>query len=195
MDLRVSNFWMGYTCMRTHLIIYSIASINTKWLAWLRIMITIMLTHWFSLALAMTHVQSVPCHFIEYHCATYNRICLGMVPQMFCLYTRIYIDLLLYIRICKCRPINIYGILSSYMCSAPHSCCVDISCLKARVLSHQTLFWWRQPSLRPSQGVSQCVHGKAKKLWLLLLYTFCCLFSVAGCLVRKEWYLPLWGQW
>ena len=149
----------------------------------------------------MLHIKSVPCHFIEYRYTTYNKMCVGMVPRMFCLRIyKIHIDLLLYthsyIHInMQCRPNNIYGILSFYMCSAPHSSCVDISCFTARVLSHQTLFWCRQPSLRPSQGVSQCVHGKAKQLWFLLLYTICCLFSVAGCLVRKEWYLPLWGQW
>ena len=45
----------------------------------------------------MMHVKSVPCHFIEYHYATHNKMCVGMVPQMFCLRIYIiYIDLLLY---------------------------------------------------------------------------------------------------
>ena len=58
----------------------------------------------------MTHVQSVPCNFIEYHCATYNNICVGMVPQMFCLYTRIYMELLLYICIYNVDPSTSMGL-------------------------------------------------------------------------------------
>ena len=127
----------------------------------------------------MTHVKSVPCHFIEYHYATYNKMCVGMVPQMFCLRIYIiYIDLLLYTHIYRymqCRPNNIYGSFSFYMCSAPHSSRADISCFTTRVLPNPTLFWWRQSSLQPSQGVSQCTHWKAKKLWFL--YNLLSLFS------------------
>ena len=48
----------------------------------------------------MSHIKSVPCHFIEYHYTMYNRICVGMVPLMFCLHIyKIYIDLLLYTHI------------------------------------------------------------------------------------------------
>ena len=43
----------------------------------------------------MTHVKSVPCHFIEYHYTMYNKMCVGMVPQMFD------DEMLVYIYICN----------------------------------------------------------------------------------------------
>ena len=90
------------------------------------------------------------------------------------------------------------------MCSPPHSCCGDINCFKTPVLPHQTLFWWRQPPLQPSQGVSQFtfhgrlpvwIFGHSLDMYIHLFQTVFCSLSVAGCPVRKGWYLLLWDQW
>ena len=81
-------------------------------------------------------------------------------------------------------PLLVGLVLSlSRLYSPPHSCCVDISCFTARILSRQTLFWWRQPSLQPCQGVRWQYE-------FVLSFTFvlCSWFKRVGC--RFSCWLP-----